>query len=164
MGYTQYLRTGGGTAIRAGVLAILGGLLHLFAAAAAIIVILNGGTEIFLVIFAGLCAAVAGCLVTGGIELFLKKQAGRLSTIIGCGLALLLCAIGGTYVLVSGRVSFIESSENGFLGINGWVTLVLLAIPPIVTLVLTLVKPTARWVGQAGPAVPPAPAGNPAQG
>jgi len=145
-------RPGGGTAITAGVLAILGGLWYLISLGAAIVGMAVGATGIFVIIFSALCAVAAICLVTGGIGLFLKKPAGRPSTILGCAFALVQCAMSGTLVLIADGVTFVETSEVA--GISGWAALVITAIPAIVTLVLALAKSTVRWVGQAEPASP----------
>jgi peptidoglycan/LPS O-acetylase OafA/YrhL len=146
---------GGDTAIIAGVLAILGGLWHLLGTIVTIVVIADGTVAVLLFFLAGSCAAAAGCLVIGGIGLFLKKPMGRLSTVLGCGLALVVCAVVAGVVVIPDNTTFPDNSKNEVVSLYGWAALVVLAAPPIMTLVLTLVKPTARWVGRAEPALPP---------
>jgi hypothetical protein len=167
MSYQQYPGTGGypaqypgaqprpsgGTAITAGVLAVLGGLWHLLGLVRSVAYITGARAVPFDgIISAVLSAAVSGCLITGGILLFLKKPAGRLSTIIGSGLAILLYVASVVLPIASW-------SAASLFGVPA----LLFGGPAIATLVLAIVKPTARWVGQAEPVAPLTPPGYPPQ-
>jgi len=132
----------GGTAITAGVLAVLGGLLFLTFAVLAVVALLNFRFLLVLQIV-GLVEylVVAGTLLPGGILLFLHKPAGRMLTIVGSGIAIV--AILVNLVL---NLTGVGSISGGFgAGLIGGVLFVVL--PAAATLVLAVVKPTAAWCG-----------------
>jgi hypothetical protein len=145
----------GGTAITAGVLAVLGGLWHLVSLVGSIVIMTGAGAVPFVIISAVLSAAISGCLITGGILLFLKKPAGRLSTIIGSGLAILMYVASAVFVLAAPR--------SAGVAVGGGVAVLVFSAPAIATLVLAIVKPTARWVGKVEPVAPLTPPGYPPQ-
>lgn len=159
---------GGGTAITAGVLAILGGLWALvgvvtnLAGAAAMAGLdsyrnsygapatpnlpeLLGG---YLIATGIVQVIVALLLIVGAVLLFMKKKVGRWLVVSGCALVV-LSAIAG-FVVMSAHLTQLES---GATLIGGGVALVLLAFP-VATLVLAILPSTARWCAFVKPSVP----------
>jgi hypothetical protein len=138
----------GGTAITAGVLAVLGGLLFLLFTVATIIGLANLRSVLPIQVI-GLVeyAVVAGTLLPGGILLFLKKPAGRMLTIIGCGISIVGIAVN--LVLVFTGVGEIGTGFGRGVVLGA----LLVIVPAVATLVLAIVKPTARWCGVGEPQV-----------
>lgn len=133
----------GATAIIAGILAILGGVFALIAVVGVVIALATlhiTGWQLYvsLVVY----AVLVGLLFFGGIGLFLHKPAARLCTIIGCGLVI---AYGILSVVIAGAVTAGYENSARLLGQGVGFSLIGL-IPPIATLVLAIVKPTADWV------------------
>ncbi|UMP06035.1 hypothetical protein [Amycolatopsis sp. EV170708-02-1] len=146
----------GATAIMAGIFAILGGLWFL-AGTVSHVIELSHYVISFLVVGAVLDLVSAALLLSGGILLLVRKRAGRLLTVIGAAAAIgfvaltfLLRALGSHFYFSYGGVML----HFGF----GWLLFVVL-IPAIVTLVLALIPPTARWLAAkntaAGAVQPP---------
>ncbi|WP_051124852.1 hypothetical protein [Amycolatopsis benzoatilytica] len=157
----------GGTAITAGVLAIIGGIwaiISVIISISALSALHVGfhGIMWSLYLGIGVYAINIGLLIYGGIGLFLHQPAGRICTIIGCGLTI---AFGILSAVTSGiAVSSALRHTSGVLGMGIGFALVAL-IPPIATLILAIVKPTADWVSfRPNAAGPQAGAYPPAQG
>jgi hypothetical protein len=177
MTYQQYPGTGGypaqypgsppppsgGTAITAGVLAILGGIWHVISLIGMVVILSRGGVTMFVIVNGVLSAIIAGCLIAGGILLFMKKPAGRMSTVLGSGLAILTYVLAAVLVLVAAGSDGSGTAETAGIAVGGGVTVLIFSAPAIATLVLALVKPTARWVGRAEPVAPLTPPGYPPQ-
>ncbi|MFD9896190.1 hypothetical protein ACFWY9_43160 [Amycolatopsis sp. NPDC059027] len=143
----------GVTAIFAGVLAVLGGVYYLVSAVVQIIALFAVSHRyaswiVFITTF--LYLVLAGLLLAGGILLFLKKPAGRMLGIVGSALAIAVVLLGFVLSLV-GLSAFRHFSGSMVAG-AGIVALVFVVIPATATLVLSLVRPTAVWVGKAQPA------------
>jgi hypothetical protein len=143
----------GATAIIAGVLAVLGGLLYLLGLIGTVVVLVNVGfgywqsilnlVEVLLLV---------ATLLPGGILLFLRKPAGRLLTIIGSGLAILVTVL--SVALDAAGVWHLSSGVGGMYLGGAIVGLVLVLVPAGATLTLAIVKPTALWCA-SGAAHPP---------
>ncbi|MGW7534195.1 hypothetical protein [Amycolatopsis sp. NPDC054798] len=133
----------GATAIIAGILAIIGGvfaIIQLIVAVIALSAIHITVWQLYVSIVVN--AALVGLLFFGGIGLFLHKPAARLCTIVGCGVVIAYTVLS----VVAAGVEYSGYSESARMlgrGIGG--SLIAL-IPPIATLVLAIVKPTADWV------------------
>jgi hypothetical protein len=181
MSYRQYPGTGGypaqdpgypggrsapsgGTAITAGVLAVLGGLWHLAGLIGGVISLGRGHVSaVSVIVGLGVNVVLAGLLLPGGILLFVKKPAGRSLTIVGSAMAILLYVVN---LALAG--AGLGGAGAGAVAVGGGIVVVLFCLPAIATLVLAIVKPTARWAGKPGPATSPAgygpPSGYPQQG
>ncbi|AXB45136.1 hypothetical protein [Amycolatopsis albispora] len=136
----------GGTAITAGVLAVLGALWGLFSAISTIVVLADFGGELPVIsmIGIGLIGVEAVLLLVGGILIFVKKPAGRWMVIAGCALALVssVLAIVNTSIVAS-EVGASGAVVGGTMGMA-----VIVALPAIATLVLAAVPPTGRYLRQ----------------
>ncbi|MEU5260277.1 hypothetical protein [Amycolatopsis sp. NPDC021455] len=154
MGYgMQPPKPNGATAIIAGILAVLGGLLYLVGLIGGIVTLASLGP-----LWMGLLVLVqnivlAGTLLPGGILLFLRKPVGRVLTIIGSGLAILLSLV--SVVMSAAGVWYYSGGLGGMYAGAAFVGLLMVLIPAGATLVLAIVKPTARWCGRAEPGYPP---------
>jgi hypothetical protein len=141
----------GATAIIAGVLAVLGGLLYLVGLVGSVVALATSGSvywQYFLYLVQDLL--LAGTLLPGGILLFLRKPIGRLLTIIGSGLAILVTLVS----VVLGAIGLRYLSGGGVGGVylgGALFGLLLVLIPAGATLTLAIVKPTALWCGRAAP-------------
>lgn len=147
----------GATAIIAGILAIIGGVFALIAVVASVVVISSIHTLLWQFYVTLVVEAVlVGLLFYGGIGLFLRKPSARLCTIVGCGLAIAFGIV--SVVIFSAATAGLHSSAQALgAGVGGALVRM---IPPIATLVLALVKPTANWVNYRPGA--PAQGANPA--
>lgn len=132
-----------GTAVAAGVLAVLIGLLHLFGFVAQIVRAVQDDSFLATVIGLGFNGAAAICLLTGGVLLFVRKRTGRTLVVIGAGAALLTYAlvISGMAAAMSGVGTGLRS---GFAVATAAVVVV--ALPSVTIIVLALSPPTARWL------------------
>lgn len=109
-------------------------------------------------ILAGLLLGVPLCL--GGLLLLKRHSVGRTLCIIG-STAAFAAAVAGSFLDRIDILSFF--ADFGVLGLFGWIDgFLVAAAPAVATFVLTLVTPTARWVGKQ-PAVPAPPYGYPPQ-
>lgn len=153
-------KPGGGTAITAAVLAILGGIVALLGVISSIVGLATfHGTEILFIISLVVDLALAGLLLYGAIALIMHKPAGRMCVIIGCGVSIAFSLIS---VILSAAGATALGSSAEFLGVGIAGALVGL-IPPVATLVLAIVKPTQLWVGLGAPAQPQYPGTYPPQ-
>ncbi|WP_116202150.1 hypothetical protein [Amycolatopsis circi] len=136
----------GATAIIAGILAILGGIFAIIGVIASVVVISNVHEtpwQFYLTLVVD--AVLVGLLFYGGIGLFLHKASARLCTIIGCGLTIALGIVSA--VVFSAATSGLHSSSSSAQILGAGIGGALLGlIPPVATLVLAIVKPTADWV------------------
>ncbi|MFE0028600.1 hypothetical protein [Amycolatopsis sp. NPDC059021] len=141
----------GATAITAGVLAVLGGVYYLVSAVIQIVAVFGYSRYLpwLMLVTAFLYLVLAGLLLAGGILLFLKKPAGRMLSIIGSALAIAVVLIGFVLSLVG--LSALRHFSGSMVAGAGIVALVFVVIPATATLVLSLVRPTAVWVGKAQP-------------
>ncbi|GAA3571570.1 hypothetical protein GCM10022222_64640 [Amycolatopsis ultiminotia] len=151
-------RPSGVTAIISGILAIIGGLVAVFGVIGGIVLLGHSGGLGYGLVALIVNLAEAGLLLYGAIAMFLHKSAGRMCVIIGCGLAIVYAVV--SFVFVSVGVSALGGSTGRVIG-AGIAGSLLALIPPIATLVLALVKPTAEWVSHGGQQ--PAPGGYPQQ-
>jgi hypothetical protein len=140
-----------GTAVAAGVLAVLIGLLHLFGFVAQIVRTVQDGSFLSTVIGLGFNGAACTCLLTGGVLLFVRRRAGRTLVVIGAGAALL------TYALVlTGMATAVAGVGTGLRSGVAVATaaVVVVALPSVAIIVLALSRPTGRWLDAAVPSVP----------
>ena len=161
----------GGTAITAGVLAALGGLLSLGITAVSLfflIVIASIGSNfdrsdvefldsIFGVLAIGLVAVViitlvlgtllSVLLIAGAVLLFRRKMLGRWLVVSGCAVAIVsnLMTYVFTTTVTSGDWNSPESAVSAFVGLAF----------PIVTMVLVLLPSTTAWLHAPRNPVPP---------
>ncbi|MGH9061367.1 MAG: hypothetical protein ACRDZY_17915, partial [Acidimicrobiales bacterium] len=164
-GSIQAPKPGGGTAITAAVLAILGGIVSLISliGSIAIIVGVSGNFLVLGIVSLVVNLALAGLLLFGAITLIMHKPIGRMCVMIGCGLAIAYTVISLilTYVGVGGFGRATSALAYGSIGS------ILSILPPVATLILVIVKPTALWVGigDPNPGIPQYPGGySPQQG
>lgn len=147
-GPLQPQKPSGGTAITAGVLAVLGGLLFLAFAVLAVVALFN--FHYFLVLqIVGLVeyVVIAGTLLPGGILLFLHKPAGRMLTIVGSGVAILSILVN-VVLNLAGIGSINDAFSAGLIG-----GILFVVVPAVATMVLAIVKPTAAWCGVGRPQI-----------
>ncbi|WIV55836.1 hypothetical protein [Amycolatopsis nalaikhensis] len=138
----------GVTAIIAGVLAVLGGLLYLVGLVGSVITLADFGfVDWIFVVPLVKNLLLAALLLPGGILLFLRKPAGRMLTIVGCALAIVLTI--ASVVLNAVGVWYFAAGIGGIHLGGAFVGLVMVLVPAGAALVLALVKPTARWCGRA---------------
>lgn len=144
----------GATAIIAGILAILGGIVH-----AIFFVVGLGDLDraidqgmATVQVFANIALAVI--LLLGGILLLMRKMAGRMIVIVGSALAALWFVGLGVYLgnVVSDAAETYADGEGAgvAVGITG-VTVFIMCIPAVATFVLSVVPLTGRWIRQANP-------------
>ncbi|WP_394361447.1 hypothetical protein [Amycolatopsis sp. SB7-3] len=151
------------TGIAAGVLAILGGLGFLAAAAlhtvefAYSLILLAVGVvapdidlSVAVPLFLGIAAVIdlftTALLVSGGIMLLRRKRPGRVLAAAGASIA---CGFAGLVLLVPWVGSRFAVSYSGFtprIG-SGWPFAVVL-VAAAATLLLALIPQTARWLGR----------------
>ncbi|MBB1152745.1 MULTISPECIES: hypothetical protein [Amycolatopsis] len=133
----------GATAIIAGILAIIGGIFAIISVIVSVVAISSVHVTVWqLYLSAVVYAVIVGLLLFGGIGLFLHKPAARLCTIIGCGLVIAFTAFG---LIMAGVLTAGYSGSARLMGAGIGSSLIAL-IPPVATLVLAIVKPTADWV------------------
>lgn len=135
----------GATAIIAGVLAVLGGLFSLVG----LISVVAGLAEFGFVLWLNVLILVqnvllTGTLLPGGILLFLRKPVGRVLTIIGSVLAI-LTELVSVLLDVAGVWDYGFAYFGTYFG-GAVVAVATSVIPATATLVLAIVKPTARWL------------------
>ncbi|SEO62738.1 hypothetical protein [Amycolatopsis saalfeldensis] len=148
-GSIQPPKPGGGTAITAAVLAILGGIVALISVIGSVAIVAGGSSHflVFGLVSLVVSLAMAGLLLFGGITLIMHKPIGRMCVMIGCGLTIAYTVISLILALVGvgglGRTA-------GALAYGSFGS-ILSILPPIATLILVIVKPTALWVGLGNP-------------
>ncbi|QFU86224.1 hypothetical protein [Amycolatopsis sp. YIM 10] len=134
------------TAVAAGVLALLGGLWHLFglvAAAASLVTTEAGWFQV--VVGIGFNLAVSALLLPGGTKLLRRRPYGRLMVIAGVCAALLSYLL----VILGGLAGLTDSAAGASFAMAG-VVLILTIVPAVVTLSLVLMPATDRWVNEGG--------------
>lgn len=150
----------GATAVTAAVLALLGGVVACAGLVLGLTTLLSR-TPRFGPAFLGLGISIvlAGLLLPGGILLLRKRTLGRQLVVAGSSLAIVLY-LGFLVLVLSGAV-------GGFAGV-GAAAVFLFLVPAVVTLVLAIVAPTARWLSVGGrtrerypPRYPPRQGGRP---
>jgi hypothetical protein len=158
----------GGTAITAGVLAILGGLWALVSMIGGFAIASLDSSDLeystynsadgyssgtytlpdwlgtYGIIIALVNLVVAVLLIVGAILLFTKKSAGRFMVAGGCGLVILIGVAG---IIVGAVMSADIEGGMGGIAVGGVIGFIAL-VPAIATLVLALVPPTGRWCAQ----------------
>ncbi|RSM49046.1 hypothetical protein DMA12_04840 [Amycolatopsis balhimycina DSM 5908] len=139
----------GATAIIAGVLAVLGGLLYLVGLIGGIATLAGLGPLWMGILLLVQNIVLAGTLLPGGILLFLRKPMGRVLTIVGSGLAILLSVV--SVALSAAGVWYYSGGFGGMYAGAAYVGLLMVLVPAGATLVLAIVKPTARWCGRPEP-------------
>ncbi|AXB45137.1 hypothetical protein [Amycolatopsis albispora] len=130
------------TAVAAGVLALLGGLWHLFglvAAATSLVTTEAGWFQV--VVGVGFNLAVAALLLPGSVKLLRRRPYGRLMVIAGVCAALLSYLL----VILGGLTGLTDSAAGAGFAMAGAV-LIITIVPAIVTLGLVMVPATERWV------------------
>jgi hypothetical protein len=136
----------GATAIIAGALAVLGGLLYLIGLIGGVVTLASPGFPLWMSLLALVQnIALAGTLLPGGILLFLRKPIGRVLTIIGSGLAILLSLV--SVVMSAAGLWYYSGGLGGLYAGAAYVGLLMVVVPAGATLVLAIVRPTARWCG-----------------
>ncbi|OXM60598.1 hypothetical protein [Amycolatopsis vastitatis] len=139
-------RPNGATAIIAGVLAVLGGLLYLIGLIGGVVTLASPGFPLWMSLLALIQNIVlAGTLLPGGILLFLRKPMGRVLTIIGSGLAILLSLV--SVVMSAAGLWYYSGGLGGMYAGAAFVGMLTVVVPAGATLVLAIVKPSARWCG-----------------
>ncbi|WP_153029208.1 hypothetical protein [Amycolatopsis sp. YIM 10] len=136
----------GGTAITAGVLAVLGALWAMFSTVASIIVLSEYSSSLPAMSFIGigLVGIEALLLLVGGILMFMKKPAGRWLVIAGCALVLVSAVLS----IVNTSMIAAEFGGSGALVGTSAGLVIIVSLPAIATLVLAAVPPTARYLAQ----------------
>ncbi|OXM49697.1 hypothetical protein [Amycolatopsis alba] len=164
----------GATGVAAGVLAILGGLVFLVAAALCVIecvlslyvlavgaiapktiapgVELSGVVPVVLAIAAVIDLVAMVLLSSGGILLLQRKGPGRVLTVIGAGIAFGFSGLVLLVPWISSRVAF-SYSELTPITSTVWPFAVVL-VAAAATLLLALIPPTARWLAAGTPRLP----------
>lgn len=152
---------GGGTAITAGVLAsigaagqLLGGLLQIALGATQtdeLHSMYHASWYPVYTIVAGLIAVIAGAaLAAGAVTLFRRRPIGRTLIVAGCALTIVI-GIAGIAVALNLDIGTLGGASHLVGGVGGVFGLIF----PIITIVLTLVPATARWLAavpaSAGP-------------
>ncbi|HEY3707880.1 MAG TPA: hypothetical protein VGL64_00785 [Amycolatopsis sp.] len=164
-GSIQPPKPGGGTAITAAVLAILGGIVAVISVIGSIAIIVGVSSHFLVLGIVSLVVslAMAGLLLFGGITLIMHKPIGRLCVMIGCGLTIAYSVVSVILNLIGTR-----GFSTGTIAVTyGSFGTILSILPPIATLILVIVKPTALWVGLGDPkpGIPQYPGGySPQQG
>ncbi len=140
MEVTTPLRPRAGTAIAAGVLAVLGGLWFLMGIVWWSIAYDYGGQD--LLIPGQIADAVIGLLlVLGGVSLLARAEAGRVLCLVAGGLALVVPIVG--QALLYQRIFFVV---GGPTGIDPMVPRrIIVAAPFVALLVLAALPATRRW-------------------
>ncbi|MFC9893131.1 hypothetical protein ACFVMC_05515 [Nocardia sp. NPDC127579] len=159
------VKPGGGTAITAGVLASIGSLVHVVGGGyslATLSVLADELGEIetstldqlrtFTILTSSVGLLAGALLGVGAVTLFMRKPIGRILIASGCGLVIVMQLLSMTMM----ATMFGDLDDDGAIVAVAGVTGVIGMIFPIITLVLVLLPPTARWL-----AYQPAPAGNP---
>jgi len=151
--YSVQAPPSGGTAIAAGVLAILGALWGVFSG----IVDLSATDEVvedlrWLLVFQGTVYLLeVVTLLPGAILLFLRKPAGRWLVAAGSALHIVQGVVVLSVVASDDRFDFGGAASLGG-GVGG---LLVVLSPAIATLVLAMLPVTARWLAWATQAPPP---------
>lgn len=172
-GYPPVARAGGGTAITAGILALLLGASRAYASIDAFIGLAqissyssygygygsNGGIQAFFGITGAVAALTALLLIVGGLMLFSRSTAGRALVIVGAIIALIeQIVILGYIVNALGRFEYLfELGFQGFYAVAVGSALAGMVIV-ILLLIFASVGSTKRWC-QSKPAkfAPPVP-------
>ncbi|UJW35119.1 hypothetical protein L3Q67_15860 [Saccharothrix sp. AJ9571] len=143
------------TAVAAGVLALFGGLWHLFGLITAAVGLMTTQAGWYqLVVGLGLNLVVSALLLPGSIMLLRRRPYGRLMVIAGVCAALLSYLL----VILSGLAGLSESAAGASLAMAG-VVLMLTLVPAVVTLGLVLVPATSHWVNHGSGGSPDQPVG-----
>lgn len=136
----------GRTALAAGVLAVLGGLLYLTGLALDVVSLVRFPADAGR---AGIHAAVAFVLVTallpGGVLLLRRHPLGRVGCIAGSATAIV--ATLTSLVLAATGLAYVDLGGPGDLVAGGVLALALVLPPAVATLALAAAPPTARWCG-----------------
>jgi hypothetical protein len=141
------------TTITAGVLAILGGVMAVLGGIGLLIGLAalsnmggsSSGDAVLGLSLMGIGELILTVLLLGGgILLLNRKRAGQIMTAIGAGLAAVLFVFG--IIGVSADTSFSRGFDDSGSGSTGIVFMVIGALPAVVTLVLSVIPPTTRYV------------------
>jgi hypothetical protein len=136
-------RTEGRTALAAAVLALLGGLLYLAGLVLDVVALVRFPADAGRVgIHAAVNAVLASTLLPGGVLLVRRQPAGRIGGVAGSTAALLATLTSA--IFAAAGVTF---GGPGDLAMGGLTALALVAPPALVTLLLAVSAPTARWCG-----------------
>lgn len=137
----------GGTAITAGVLAILGALWAIVTAIVNLSIAGQaGGSPIAWVVWMqGIAFAVEVLtLGPGSIMLLTRRSAGQWLVAIGCALHIVQGIVGVIAIVSIGHVGSVQLSGPAMVG-GTFVGTVLVLLPAIATLILVLLPQTGRW-------------------
>jgi hypothetical protein len=136
-------RAEGRTALAAAVLALLGGLLYLAGLVLDVVALVRFPADAGRVgIHAAVNAVLASTLLPGGVLLVRRQPAGRIGCVAGSTAALLATLTSA--IFAAAGVTF---GGPGDLAMGGLTALALVAPPALVTLLLAVSAPTARWCG-----------------
>ncbi|WP_406235215.1 hypothetical protein [Nocardia sp. NBC_01009] len=148
-------RPGGGTAITAGILALIGGVQHTISTVFALLdwrdrhgpLTARDGSiastrvrldTVYAVWFGGV-GLIAFLLVLGAVLLLCRKQTGRVMVILGAVLALFVAALPIFGVGALGGIDALADSDLAMVVAIG-------AGPPLLTLILAAWSSTGRWI------------------
>jgi hypothetical protein len=138
------IRTEGRTALAAAVLALLGGLLYLAGLVLDVVALVRfPGDAGRVAVHAAVDAVLASTLLPGGVLLLRRQPAGRIGCIAGSSAALLATLTSAG--LAAAGLTFAGFGGPGSLAMGGLAALALVAPPAVVTLLLAVSEPTARW-------------------
>ncbi|HKN54153.1 MAG TPA: hypothetical protein VJX66_16745 [Amycolatopsis sp.] len=142
----------GGTAITSGVLAVLGGLFYGIGTVTLISQMIKYDVWHWTFLLStAFDVIIMLTLLPGAILLFMRKPIGRMLTIVGCATAILALVVN--IILSAAGLGFLGTALGGGLLAGGAIIGILfVVVPASATMVLAIVKPTARWCGIGEPA------------
>ncbi|MFI5591585.1 hypothetical protein ACIA5G_41500 [Amycolatopsis sp. NPDC051758] len=136
--------TEGRTALATAVLALLGGLLYLAGLVLDVVTLVRFPDDAGRAgVHAAVNAVLASTLLPGGVLLLRRQPAGRIGCIAGSAAALL--ATVTSLVLAATGLAFVDLGGPGDLAAGGLAALAVVLPPAVVTLVLAVSTPAARW-------------------
>lgn len=138
--------TEGRTALAAAVLALLGGLLYLAGLVLDVVTLVRFPADAGrALVHAVVNAVLVSALLPGGVLLLRRHPVGRIGCIAGSSTALL--ATLTSLVLSATGLAFVDLGGPGDLAAGGLAALGVVLPPAVVTLVLAVSGPVARWCG-----------------
>jgi hypothetical protein len=152
---------GGGTAISAAVLSLLGSVAQGYPFVTSTLEMgsndemlkhLPGWWHVYVLISWVLSFILTVGLLVGGIQLLRRRDYARRMIIGACGIVI-FTTVFGTIMMLAMRDKLAEYAgvSASFLSTVGIVGGLIVLIFPIVTLVLTILPPTKRWCAQGAP-------------
>ncbi|MBB5913663.1 putative integral membrane protein [Nocardia transvalensis] len=155
-GYAPVRKPGAGTAITAGILALLQGLVFALAETGAITSTRHARNEGYSdalplqILALVMIGCVAGFFLTGAILLFCRRAAGRFLVITAAGTILVVGSIAGAVAMIRDGVD-----EPDVQPVSIFVIVVF--VIELLTLGLAAAGPTARWIAARGATAYPPP-------